>query len=190
MFMYMLSRNWGWVALRGLVAVLFGVLTFLFPAITLAALVLLFGAYAMVDGIFMLVGAIANRRGEPRWVALMIGGLIGIAAGLATFFMPGITALALLGLIAAWAILTGVAEIVAAIRLRKVIAHEWILALAGVLAIAFGLLLIAYPGTGALAVALWIGAYAFATGILLIALAFQLRSWGLKHLGEPRAATA
>ena len=187
MFMYMLSRNWGWVALRGLVAVLFGLLTFLFPAITLAALVLLFGAYALVDGIFMLAGAIMNRRGEPRWVALMAGGLIGIAVGLATFLMPGITTLALLGLIAAWAILTGVAEIAAAIRLRKVIAHEWILALAGAVALGFGLLLIAYPGTGALAMVLWIGAYALATGILLIALAFQLRSWGRKHLVEPLA---
>jgi uncharacterized membrane protein HdeD (DUF308 family) len=181
-----LTRNWGWVALRGVVALLFGLLAFFNPAITLATLVLLFGAYAFVDGIFMTVGAVANRRGEPRWVALLIGGLVGIGAGLVTFFMPGITAAALLGVIAAWAILTGAAEIAAAIRLRKEITREWMLALAGLLAVGFGLLLIAYPGAGALAVVLWIGGYAVVTGILLIALALQLRSWGRGH---PTGAT-
>ena len=177
----MLSRNWGWVALRGAVALLFGLLTFLNPAITLATLVLLFGAFAFVDGIAMVVGAIANRKGEPRWGALLAGGLIGIVVGLATFFLPVLTAAALLGVIAAWAILTGAAEIAAAIRLRKVITREWLLALSGVLAVAFGLLLIAFPAAGALAVVLWIGAYAVVTGILLIALGFQLRSWGRSH---------
>ena len=176
-----LTRNWGLVALRGIVAILFGVLTIFYPAITLATLILLFGAYAFVDGIFMALAAIANRHGEPRWVALLIGGLLGVAAGLVTLFMPGITAVVLVSLVAAWAILTGIAEIVAAIRLRKEITGEWILVLAGVLAVAFGLLLFVRPGAGALAVVLWIGVYALIYGIVLLALGFRLRSWGRTH---------
>ena len=176
-----LTRNWGLVALRGIVAILFGVLTIFYPAITLATLILLFGAYAFVDGIFMALAAIANRHGEPRWVALLIGGLLGVAAGLVTLFMPGITAVVLVSLVAAWAILTGIAEIVAAIRLRKEITGEWILILAGVLAVAFGLLLFVRPGAGALAVVLWIGVYALIYGIVLLALGFRLRSWGRTH---------
>lgn len=176
-----LTRNWGLVALRGIVAILFGVLTIFYPAITLATLILLFGAYAFVDGIFMALAAIANRHGEPRWVALLIGGLLGVAAGLVTLFMPGITAVVLVSLVAAWAILTGIAEIVAAIRLRKEITGEWILVLAGVLAVAFGLLLFVRPGAGALAVVLWIGVYALIYGVVLLALGFRLRSWGRTH---------
>ena len=169
-----LTRNWGLVALRGIVAILFGVLTIFYPAITLATLIL-------VDGIFMALAAIANRHGEPRWVALLIGGLLGVAAGLVTLFMPGITAVVLVSLVAAWAILTGIAEIVAAIRLRKEITGEWILVLAGVLAVAFGLLLFVRPGAGALAVVLWIGVYALIYGVVLLALGFRLRSWGRTH---------
>jgi uncharacterized membrane protein HdeD (DUF308 family) len=176
-----LTRNWGWVALRGVVALLFGLLTLFNPAIALATLVLLFGAYAFADGIFMVVGGIANRRGEPRWVALLIGGLAGIAAGLVTFFWPGLTAAALLAVIAAWAILIGVAEIVAAVRLRKVMTGEWALGLAGLVAVVFGVLMLAYPAAGALAMVLWIGGYAVLAGVLLMALAFQLRNWGRHH---------
>lgn len=181
MLVDVLARNWGSVALRGVVALLFGVLTLFNPGITLTTLVLLFGAFALVDGIFMVVGAITNRRGESRWVAWLIGGLIGIAAGVVTFFLPGLTAAALLGIVAAWAILLGAAEIAAAIRLRKVLTGEWALVLAGALAVAFGFLLIARPGLGALALVFWIGAYATVAGVLLLALAFRLRSWGRHH---------
>ena len=181
MFVDVLTRNWGWVALRGVVALAFGVLTILNPAITLITLVLLFGAFAFVDGVFMLVGAIARRRGEGRWVPWLIGGLVGIGAGLVTLFRPGLTAAALLGIVAAWAILMGAAEITAAIRLRKVIAGEWALALAGALAVAFGILLVAYPGAGALALVLWVGVYALVAGLLLLTLAFELRRWGRHH---------
>ncbi len=173
-----LARNWGWVALRGVVAIVFGVLTIFFPQITLLTLVLWFGVFALIDGIFMVVAAIANRRGEAHWVAMLIGGLIGIIAGIVTFVMPGITAITLLFLIAFWAIVIGVAEIVTAIRLRKVLTGEWMLVLAGVLAVVFGVFLIARPGAGALAVVLWIGVYAIVTGILRLVLAFRLRSWG------------
>lgn len=177
----MLTRNWRWVALRGVVAVLFGMLTFFHPGITLVALVLLFGAYALVDGIFMTVSAIANRHGQPSWGTLLFGGLLGIAIGVLTFIMPRVTAFALLMLIGAWSIVVGVAEIAAAMRLRRVISGEWLLILAGVLALAFGVVLVAAPGAGALAVVLWIGAYAFISGLLLIALSFRLRTWGRLH---------
>lgn len=175
--MDILARNWGWIALRGVVALVFGLLTLFDPAISLAALILVFGAYALADGVFTVIAAIANRRGEPHWATLLISGVAGIGAGLITFFMPHLTALVLLYFIAAWAFITGLAGIMAAIRLRKVITGEWLLALAGVLSMLFGLLLVARPGVGALAVVLWIGAYATILGVMLIALAFRLRRW-------------
>lgn len=176
-----LTRNWGWVALRGFAAILFGLLTLLNPGITLATLVLFFGAYALVDGAAMVVSAIANRHGEARWIALLVGGVLGIGAGLVTFFMPGLTAMALLMIIAAWSVVTGIAEIGAAIRLRKEITGEWIFVLAGLFSVGFGLLLFLSPGAGALAVALWIGAYAVTVGLLLVGLGFRLRNWGRIH---------
>jgi uncharacterized membrane protein HdeD (DUF308 family) len=172
-----LVHNWGMVALRGVVALLFGLLTLFNPGITLVTLVLFFGAYAFADGIFTIIGAIANRHEEPHWVGLLLAGLVGILAGIATFLLPGITARVLLLLIAAWAIIVGISEIVAAIRLRKLITGEWLLVLAGLLSLAFGVFVILAPGAGALAVVLWIGAYALVSGIVLLALAFRLRRW-------------
>ena len=185
--MEILARNWRWIALRGVAGVIFGVLTFMNPAISLASLVLVFGAYALADGVFTVVAAIMNRRGERHWVAMLFGGIAGIAIGLLTFLMPGVTTLVLLYLIAAWAIVTGGAEIATAIRLRKVITGEWLLILAGVLSVAFGVVLIVYPAAGALTVVLWIGAYALVFGIMMIALSLRLRSWG-KMAGAPRPA--
>lgn len=185
--MEILARNWGWIALRGVAGVIFGVLTFINPAISLASLVLVFGAYALADGVFTVVAAIMNRRGQPHWVAMLFGGIAGIVIGLITFLMPGVTTLALLYLIAAWAIVTGGAEIATAIRLRKVITGEWLLGLAGVLSVLFGLFLVVSPGAGALTVVLWIGAYALLFGIMMIALSLRLRSWG-KLSGAPRPA--
>jgi uncharacterized membrane protein HdeD (DUF308 family) len=183
--MDILARNWGWIALRGVAALVFGLLTLLYPKITMVTLVLLFGAYALVDGVFSVISAITNRRSEPHWVALLIGGLAGIGIGIITFFTPRITATILLFFIAAWAIVTGIAQIAAGIRLRKVITGEWLLILSGVLSVVFGILLVLAPGAGALAVTLWIGAYAVALGILLIALAFRLRSWHRGHGATP-----
>ena len=176
--MFMLARNWGWFALRGVIGVIFGVLTFMNPAMSLASLILVFGAYALVDGVSAVVAAVMNRKGEQHWVAALFGGVAGIAVGLLTFLMPGVTTLALLYLIAAWAIMTGGAQIATAVRLRKVISGEWLLGLAGVLSILLGLVLIVYPGPGALTVVLWIGAYAFVFGIMMIALSLRLRSFG------------
>jgi uncharacterized membrane protein HdeD (DUF308 family) len=175
-----LSRNWWAVSLRGLAGILFGIITFIAPGISLAALVLLFGAYAFADGVLAIVTAI-RRRGNDRWGMLLLEGLVGVAAGVLTLLWPGITALALLYVIAAWALVTGGFEIAAAIRLRKVITGEWILALSGILSMALGVLLIVAPGPGALAVVIWIGAYAFVFGVLLFALGLRL-----KGLGSPR----
>jgi uncharacterized membrane protein HdeD (DUF308 family) len=167
-----LARNWWAFALRGLVAVLFGLLTFFVPGITLVTLVLLFGAYALVDGIF---NVIAFFRVLSHHWALLIEGLIGIIAGILTFAWPAITAIALLYLIAFWAIFTGIFEIVAGIRLRKAITNEWLLLVIGVLSLLFGMLILFSPSAGALAIVLWIGAYAFLFGVFLLALAFRLR---------------
>ena len=176
-----LIRNWGWIAFRGVLAIVFGALTLFNPGITLVTLVILFGAYAFADGVFSIVSAIANRKTQPHKGALVLSGILGIIAGVVTLVWPGMTALALIAIIAAWAIVTGIIEITVALRLRKEIDGEWVMVLAGLVAIAFGLMLAIYPGPGALAVAVWIGVYAIVTGTLLIALAFRLRKWGLSH---------
>lgn len=172
-----LVRNWWLVALRGLAGVVFGVVTFFAPAISLAALVMLFAAYALVDGVFALVSAVRRVRKHERWGMLVFQGVVGIVAGLGTIAWPGLTALALLYVIAAWAVLTGALEIVAAIRLRKEITGEWLLALSGVLSVGLGVMMMAFPGSGVLALVIFIGAYAFVTGWLLIVLGVKLRSF-------------
>jgi uncharacterized membrane protein HdeD (DUF308 family) len=185
-----LARNWWAVLLRGIAAVMFGIITFVAPGISLAALVLVYGAYALVDGVFAVVSALRRHGSTDRWWVMLIEGIVGIAAGLVTFFWPGITALALLYLIAAWSLLTGVMEVIAAVRLRKIIAGEWLLALSGVLSIGFGVLLALFPAPGALAVLLWIGAYAIVFGCLLVALGLRLRSWQRHGTAHPATAAA
>ena len=170
-----LARNWGAIAVRGVVAIIFGILCFVVPGITLRVLVLLFGAYALVDGVFDIIAAVRRRTGDEPWWALLLEGIVGIAAGLVAFLMPRLTALALVYLIAAWAIVTGVLEIVAAVRLRREITNEWWLAFSGVLSVVFGVLIMAAPAAGALVLVLWIGAYAVVFGVSLLALAFRLR---------------
>jgi uncharacterized membrane protein HdeD (DUF308 family) len=171
-----LSRNWWAIALRGVVAIAFGVLAFLLPGLTLYALVILFGAFAMVDGVLALVGAFRRREGRRPDLFLIIGGLAGIAAGIIAFVLPGLSALALLYVIAAWAIVTGIAEVVAAYQLREEIRGEWLLALSGAVSFVFGLFIALFPGPGALAVVWLIAAYAIVSGVILLALAFRLRA--------------
>ena len=173
--LHTLARNWWALALRGLVAVLFGLLTFFLPGITLVTLVLLFGAYALMDGIFNVIACF--RVASHHW-ALLIEGVIGIIAGILTFAWPAITALVLLYLISFWAIFTGIFEIIAGIRLRKAITNEWLLLVMGALSLLFGILILLAPSVGALAIVLWIGAYALVFGIFLLALAFRLRGHG------------
>jgi uncharacterized membrane protein HdeD (DUF308 family) len=171
-----LVDRWWSLAVRGLFAIAFGVLAFALPGGTLFALVILFGCYAIVDGAFTLVAGVKSRRQRRSWGLPVAQGLLGIVAGAVALAWPGITALALLYVIAAWAVVTGMLEIWAAISLRKQIEGEWLLGLTGVLSILLGAAMFAYPGAGALAVVWWIGAYAIAFGVLMIALAFRLRS--------------
>ncbi len=185
--LYAMSRNWWALALRGLFAVLFGVATFIWPSISLAVLVALFGAYAVVDGILATVVALSHTH-TPRWWVLLVEGLVGIGAGVIAFLYPSITAMALLMLIAAWAIVTGIMEVVAAIQLRKEVKDEWLLALSGVLSVVFGVLLVLQPTAGALAVLWLIGAYAILFGVSELVLAFRLRS--IKNLVERPLASA
>jgi uncharacterized membrane protein HdeD (DUF308 family) len=133
---------------------------------------------AKSNGLFTIIQAVANRHGERHWAALVVSGVLSVALGLLTFFMPGVTGIVLLYLIAAWAIIVGVTEIVTALRLRKVVTGEWLLFLAGVVSLFFGLFLIVFPGAGAIAVALWIGTYAIMLGAavsLFAAVLFMLK---------------
>jgi uncharacterized membrane protein HdeD (DUF308 family) len=170
-----LSRSWWVLLLRGIVAILFGVLTFMQPGISLATLVLLFGAFAFADGVLGSWTAISHRKDTEHWWVLLLEGLLGIGVGALTVFNPAVTALVLLFYIATWAIATGVLEIVIAIRLRKEIEGEWTLVLAGLASVAFGVLMMASPGPGALAVLWLIGSYAIVFGMLLVLLAFKVR---------------
>jgi uncharacterized membrane protein HdeD (DUF308 family) len=172
-----IARHWWALVLRGIAGVIFGIIVFVSPAISLAALVILFGAYALADGVFSLVAAARQHGTADHWWALLLEGITGVAAGIVTLVWPGLTVLALLYLVAAWALVTGVLEIGAAVRLRKVMEHEWLLALSGVLSVALGIGLFVFPGPGLLALVLWTGAYAFVSGIVLIVLGVRLQSW-------------
>jgi uncharacterized membrane protein HdeD (DUF308 family) len=173
-----ISKSWGLIVLRGVVAILFGVAAFIWPGLTVAFLVALWGVYALFDGLLALVAAFRIRDGgQPMWPLLLLG-LLGIAAGVVAFMRPDVVAAVFLGFIAAWAILTGILQIVAAVRFRKVIPNEWMLGLAGVLSIVFGALVIARPSSGALAVVWIIGAYAILLGLVLTMLGFRVKSLG------------
>jgi uncharacterized membrane protein HdeD (DUF308 family) len=172
------APSWWSLVWRGAVAILFGVAVLLFPPTAVAVLVAFFGAYALVDGVLNLAGAVRARRagGGGMWWSLALEGVVGVACGLVAFFWPGFTAEALILLMASWSLVTGVAEIVAAIRLRKQIEHEWLLGLTGVLSVAFGILLFFMPVVGVIVIAAWIGAYALIFGALLVGLGIRLRS--------------
>jgi uncharacterized membrane protein HdeD (DUF308 family) len=182
-----LARNWWLMAIRGVAAILFAILAFIWPGLTVTVLVLFFGAYALVDGIFAILAAIAAARERLRWWPFVVEGVLGIVAGVVTFVWPGVTALVLLYLIAAWAVVTGVFEIVAAIQLRKVIQGELLMILAGLLSIVFGLLLFFYPSAGALAVIWLIAAYALVFGVVMLIFAFRLRGLRSQAGGAPGA---
>ena len=164
------ARNWWVLLIRGIMGALFGIIAFALPGLTLVTLVLLYGAYALADGVTALwVG------GSSRAWSLVFAGLLGVIVGIGTFISPGLTAVALLYLIAAWAIVRGIFEIIAAVQLRKAISDEWALGIGGIISILFGGVLFANPAAGALAVVWVIGAYALAFGLIMIILAFRLR---------------
>lgn len=170
-----LSENWWLFLLRGLAAIVFGILAVLWPQITVLSLILIYGAFALADGVFALGAAIFGKAARaPRWWLALIG-LSGIAIGVMTFVWPIITALVLLAFISAWAILTGVLQIVGAIQLRKEIDNEWMLILGGALSVLFGIVLVVAPGAGAIALIWVIAFYAVLFGVLQVAFAFRLR---------------
>jgi uncharacterized membrane protein HdeD (DUF308 family) len=178
-----LAKNWWAVAIRGVLAIIFGILTFLVPGAALASFIILFSVYMLVDGVFAIVsGMRAARRGE-RWGLLILEGIVDILAGIVAFLWPVSAVIAFVYLMAAWAIVSGGLMIGAAFRLH--ITHgRWMLAIAGFVSMIFGIVLAIAPGAGALALTLWAGAYAFVFGIMLVALAFRLRG----RRAEPRAA--
>jgi uncharacterized membrane protein HdeD (DUF308 family) len=172
-----LAERWWTIALRGAAAIAFGVLSLIAPSISLVALVVLFGIYVLVDGLLSLVLAGRGPHDGPRWTALIVGGLVSLVAAAVALTWPGVTAISLVLLIGAWAVVTGAAEIAAAIRLQQQIDHEWVLVLSGCLSITFGVLVLLFPGAGAVAMVMWIAAYAILFGALLLALGFRLRAW-------------
>lgn len=180
--MLILTRNWWVLVVRGVLAVLFGVLAYIWPGITVLTLVLLFGAFALLDGIFSLVAAFRQIPGESRGT-LILRGMLGVIAAIVVFIWPGISALVLLYVIAFWAIFTGISEIVAAIALRKVVTGEWLLALSGVLSLILGIFILARPAVGLLGLIWAIALYAVIAGIALIVLGFRLRAWAGSHGG-------
>ena len=175
-----LFRNWWLFAVRGVLAIVFGLLALIWPGSAMLVLVLLFGSFALMDGIFAVAAGIASHGHFERWWAVLLEGLAGIVIGILTFFWPTMTAFALLYFIAAWAIITGIFEIVAAIKFRHVIPGEWAMILNGILSVFLGILLFAFPVTGGLGLIWLIGIYAIAAGVMEMIFAFRLHSFMLK----------
>ena len=174
-----LTRGWWLLLLRGIAGILFGIAAFIWPGLTILVLTLLYGAFALTDGILAFGAAFTGGgdRGDgaiPTWWLALIG-LLGIAAGAVAFLWPGLTAFALIIMIGAWAVAIGVLEIIGAIWLRKEIEDEWLLIATGVLSVLFGLAILLRPGAGALALAWVVGAFAFLSGLMHVALALRLK---------------
>ena len=171
-----LAYNWWLLLLRGLVALLFGIVAFVMPHITLLTVVLLWGAFVAADGMLALIAGLTGKASEvrPRWWLILVG-LMGLAAGGIAFFRPLIGAAALLLLVAIWAIVIGASQIIGGIALRREIQDEWWLILSGLLAVVFGAAFLIHPMAGALAIVWTIGAYAIVFGISLVMLSFRVR---------------
>jgi len=170
------AGSWWTIALRGVAAIVFGLIALFLPADALLALILVFSAFALVNGISTIIMAFRERNAYSRWWVLFLQGALSVVVGVIAFIWPGLTTFTLLYFIAFWAITSGVFEIIAAIEMRKVINNEWFLALSGVLSIIFGVLLIIYPSSGALALVWLIGSYSIVFGVMLLLVAFRLRS--------------
>lgn len=174
--LHALAKCWWALLLRGIAAIIFGVLAFTWPGLTLVTLVLLYGAFALVDGVLSLIAAFSgSARPIPTWWLIVVG-LLGIGAGVVTFLWPGITAVLLVMFIGAWALVHGIFEIIGAIQLRKEIDNEWMLILGGVLSVLFGIVVLAAPGAGAVGLVWAIAAYSILFGITFVVLALRLRS--------------
>ncbi len=187
-----ISRNWWLAVLRGALAVLVGVIAFVWPGITFEALVLLFGLYAFFDGVLVLGFGLMAAGDGLQWWPLVLAGILGIALGVITFIQPQTVGLVLVYLVGAWAIVTGLLEVVAAIRLREVISTEWLMGLSGVLSILFGVLVVMQPGAGAISLVYLFGLYAVLAGMTQIAFGFRARglAQSLTTRVQPAASTS
>ena len=172
--LHAMAKNWWLEVLRGVAAIIFGILAFTWTGGVLLTLILFWGAFALVDGVLAIIAAVKGGNPMPRWW-LAIVGIAGIAAGAITFMMPGVAALVLVTFIAVWAIILGVMEIYGAIKLRKEIEGEWFLIVNGVLSVIFGILILWRPGIGAITLVWIIGAYAIILGIMHVAFGFKLK---------------
>ncbi len=171
----LLARNWWAVAIRGVLAIIFGLVAFLLPGVTMLSLVLVFSAYAFADGVFAIVAAARAASGRQRWGLLVLQGVLSILAAVVAVLWPGITVVVFVMLVAVWALLSGGLTLTAAFELP--LDHgRWWLALGGLASILYGVLLIVAPLVGALVLTWWIGAYALVFGVMLLVLAFRLRS--------------
>ncbi len=171
--------------LRGVLAFVFGLLCFAYPGFTLRVLVIVFGSYTVLDGLLAVAAAITRANSQPRWWSTLIEGVAGTMIGVVILSWLGISALGLLYLMAIWAILTGIFKMVAARRLRRHIIGEWLLLLSGAASVVCGVLLFFMPGSGALAVLFWIGAYAVTIGLFLVVVALRLRRWVAQPIEQP-----
>jgi uncharacterized membrane protein HdeD (DUF308 family) len=183
----LVSTSWWVLAVQGVAALVFGILALLWPGITLLVFVALFAAHALISGGMAMIGAVRHRAEKGWWVILLLGA-ISVAAGLVAVFNPGLTLFVLVLLVAAQAVVIGIFDIVAAIRLRKEIEREWMLVLTGVVSIVFGLLVFLFPPAGAVAMAFMAGFYAIVIGALLLTLAFRARQRA-KRSGDLRDAS-
>lgn len=179
-----LADRWWSLALRGCAGIAFGFIALLAPGVTLISLLFVFAVYAFTDGVLNLVYAFRTRSTGQPWGSMIVAGIVSILAGVVAAIWPGATGTALVIVAGAWAVVRGFFEIAAAVRLRKEIDDEWILGLTGVLSVIFGVLLLAYPGIGALALVTALGAYGLVFGVLTLAFAMKLRAW--REIGPPQ----
>src|SRR5579872_18340 len=176
-----LAKNWWSLVIRGLLAISLGLIAMVRPGVKLGTLVLLFGYYALIDGLVSFAGVMRAAEAHERWASLLVEALADIAIGVVTLAWPAIPALSLVYVIAAWALLTGIFEVAAGFRLRRHVRGECLLALSGVASLVLGILMLSQPLVGPLAIARWVGVYAFVFGALLLGLGFRLRTWGRRH---------
>jgi uncharacterized membrane protein HdeD (DUF308 family) len=183
--LHALADRWWLLLLRGIAAILFGILAFIWPGLTLVTLVLMFGAFALVDGAIVLGAAFSGAaKPVPTWWLILVG-LLGIAAGIVTFLWPGMSAILLVVFIGAWAVAHGIFEIIGAIQLRKEIENEWMLILGGIISVIFGIIVLIAPGAGALALVWWIAIYSIVFGVMFVAFSLRLRNH--QHHAAPPA---